>query len=93
METLISTGTIRSIKEVWWDIRPHPDFGTVELRICDGLPTLHEVGMVAALTQCLVDSFDREIDRGLPPAGPQALGGQGEQVAGRPLRHGRGHHP
>jgi YbdK family carboxylate-amine ligase len=64
METLLSTGTIGSIKEVWWDIRPHPDFGTVELRICDGLPTLHEVGMVAALAQCLVDVFDREIDKG-----------------------------
>ncbi|MGB8649278.1 MAG: glutamate--cysteine ligase [Mycobacteriales bacterium] len=64
MATLLSTGTIGSIKEVWWDIRPHPDFGTVELRICDGLPTLHEVGMVAAVSQCLVDSFDRELDRG-----------------------------
>ena len=64
METLISTGTIGSIKEVWWDIRPHPTYGTVELRICDGLPTLHEVGMVAALSQCLVDVLDREIDKG-----------------------------
>ena len=64
METLIKTGTIDSIKEVWWDIRPHPTFGTVELRICDGLPTLREVGMVAALSHCLVDSFDRELDKG-----------------------------
>jgi carboxylate-amine ligase len=64
METLISTGTIGSIKEVWWDIRPHPTYGTVELRICDGLPTLHEIGMVAALSQCLVDVLDREIDKG-----------------------------
>ncbi len=64
METLLSTGTIGSIKEVWWDIRPHPTYGTVELRICDGLPTLYEVGMVAALSQCLVDVLDREIDKG-----------------------------
>ncbi len=64
METLIKTGTIASIKEVWWDIRPHPTYGTVELRICDGLPTIAEVGMVAALSQCLVDSFDREIEKG-----------------------------
>jgi len=64
METLIKTGTIGSIKEVWWDIRPHPTYGTVELRICDGLPTLREVGMVAALSHCLVDSFDRELDKG-----------------------------
>ena len=64
MDTLIKTQTIDSIKEVWWDIRPHPTYGTVELRICDGLPTLAEVGMVAALSQCLVDTFDREIDKG-----------------------------
>ncbi len=64
METLIKTQTISSIKEVWWDIRPHPVYGTVELRICDGLPTLAEVGMVAALSQCLVEMMDREIDKG-----------------------------
>ncbi len=64
METLIKTGTIDSIKEVWWDVRPHPTYGTVELRICDGLPTMAEVGMVAALSQCLVDTLDREIDKG-----------------------------
>lgn len=64
METLISTGTITSIKEVWWDIRPHPQFGTVELRVCDGIPTLAEVGMVAALAQCLVEKLDAELDRG-----------------------------
>ena len=50
METLIKTRTIASIKEVWWDIRPHPTYGTIEMRICDGLPTLAEVAMVAALT-------------------------------------------
>lgn len=64
METLIKTDTIASIKEVWWDIRPHPVYGTVELRVCDGLPTLAEVGMVAALTQCLVEMMDREVDKG-----------------------------
>jgi len=64
METLISSETISSIKEVWWDIRPHPTYGTVELRVCDGLPTLREVGMVAALTQCLVQRFDSQLDQG-----------------------------
>ena len=64
MDTLLRTKAISSIKEVWWDIRPHPNFGTVELRICDGIPTLSEVGMVAAVSQCLVDMFDRELDKG-----------------------------
>ncbi|RBY93499.1 carboxylate--amine ligase [Blastococcus sp. TF02-8] len=64
METLIRAGAIESVREVWWDIRPHPDFGTVELRVCDGLPTLDEIGAVAALTQCLVEQFDTQLDRG-----------------------------
>ena len=64
MEALVSSHAIESIREVWWDIRPHPGFGTVELRICDGLPTLDEIGCVAALAQCLVDRFDRQLDNG-----------------------------
>ncbi len=64
METLLRAGTIRSIKEVWWDIRPHPDFGTIEIRICDGVPTLREIGMVTALSQCLVQLFSLQLDRG-----------------------------
>jgi carboxylate-amine ligase len=64
MELLISSHAIESVREVWWDIRPHPNFGTVELRICDGLPTIDEIGCVAALAQCLVDRFDRQLDDG-----------------------------
>ena len=64
MGTLVASGTIETIREIWWDIRPHPGFGTVELRICDGLPTLQEVGAVAALSQCLVDQLNTQLDRG-----------------------------
>ncbi|MDQ1710422.1 MAG: glutamate---cysteine ligase / carboxylate-amine ligase [Frankiaceae bacterium] len=64
METLVCSNTIKTIREVWWDIRPHPNFGTVELRICDGLPTLREVAAVAAMSQCLVTRFDSLLDRG-----------------------------
>lgn len=64
LETLLKAGTIASIKEVWWDIRPHPDFGTIEIRMFDGIPTLREVGMAAALSQSLVELFDHQLDRG-----------------------------
>lgn len=64
MDTLISTQAVQSVREVWWDVRPHPDFGTVEIRVCDGLPTLDEVAAVAALSQCLVHKLDHELDRG-----------------------------
>ena len=46
------------------DVRPHPNFGTVELRVCDGMPTLYEVGAVTALFQALVQRMDRQLDDG-----------------------------
>ena len=64
MDGQVRAGTIRTIKEVWWDVRPHPDFGTVEIRIADAVPTAREVGMLAALVQCLVHLFDTQLDRG-----------------------------
>jgi carboxylate-amine ligase len=72
MATQLRAGTISTIKEVWWDIRPHPDFGTVEVRIADAVPTFREVGMLAALVQCLVVLFDTQMDRGygLPSRSP-----------------------
>ena len=65
METLVSSAAISTVREVWWDIRPHPDFGTVELRMCDGIPTLSEVAAIAALGQCLVSHLDTWLDEGL----------------------------
>ncbi|MCU1452429.1 MAG: glutamate--cysteine ligase [Acidimicrobiales bacterium] len=64
METLVSSAAISSVREVWWDIRPHPDFGTVELRMCDGIPTLSEICAIAALAQSLVARLDALDDRG-----------------------------
>ncbi|MCU1353360.1 MAG: glutamate--cysteine ligase [Acidimicrobiales bacterium] len=64
METLVSSAAISTVREVWWDIRPHPDFGTVELRMCDGIPSLSEICAVAALAQSLVARLDGLDDRG-----------------------------
>ena len=72
MTTLVSAKAIKSIREVWWDIRPHPNFGTVELRICDGLPRLCEVATVAAMSQCLVEWMDGLLDRGFTLPVPKA---------------------
>jgi glutamate---cysteine ligase / carboxylate-amine ligase len=52
--TLISAGAIESVREIWWDIRPHPYFGTLEVRVCDVPSTLNEAASLAALIQCLV---------------------------------------
>lgn len=70
VDTMQATGAIGGIREIWWDIRPHPDFGTVELRMCDGIPTLREVAAVAALAQCLVEELDRCLTAGEQPGQP-----------------------
>ena len=57
-------GAIRSVRELWWDVRPHPGFGTVELRICDAMGTLDEILALAALAQCLVADLNDRFDAG-----------------------------
>lgn len=46
-EKLRRSGGIESLKDIWWDIRPNADYGTIELRICD---TPHRIDQIAALT-------------------------------------------
>jgi glutamate---cysteine ligase / carboxylate-amine ligase len=54
VQTLIRTNCIDNGKKIWWDIRPHPFFGTVEFRIFDMPLTLDDVMAIAALCQSLV---------------------------------------
>ena len=61
---LIATGFINTIREIWWDIRPHHNFGTVEVRVCDMPANLEQVLALTALIQCLVVALSREIDEG-----------------------------
>lgn len=64
VDHLISTGFIKSIREIWWDVRPHAGFGTVEVRVMDmPLNMRHLLGLVA-LTQCLIAAISELIDRG-----------------------------
>lgn len=71
MQTLMDARAITSIREVWWDIRPHPGFGTIELRICDAAPTVSETVAIAALAQALIHSIDQRIDDGTLPPPPR----------------------
>jgi carboxylate-amine ligase len=64
VQDMFTTGVIDTLSEIRWDIRPVPALGTIEMRICDGLATLEEVGAIAALTQCLVDDFSTLLDNG-----------------------------
>ncbi|TVP95682.1 MAG: YbdK family carboxylate-amine ligase [Planctomycetaceae bacterium] len=61
---LVDTEFIRSIREIWWDIRPHHNFGTVEIRICDMPGSLGDVAGLVAIMHCLVKKLSDEIDEG-----------------------------
>ena len=61
---LVGTGFINTIREIWWDIRPHHNFGTVEIRVCDIPANLDQVIGLVALVQCLVHTISQEIDEG-----------------------------
>ena len=65
MITLVNARAIESVREIWWDVRPHPNFGTIEVRICDGLPTLDEVLAATALIQALVVWLGDQYDEGV----------------------------
>ncbi|AXB43901.1 glutamate--cysteine ligase [Amycolatopsis albispora] len=64
VDDMFVTGVIDHFSEIRWDIRPAPHFGTIEMRVCDGVPTLEEVAAIAAFTQCLVDDFSTRLDQG-----------------------------
>ncbi len=61
---MIDTGFISTIREIWWDVRPHHNFGTVEVRVCDMPGNLEDVLSIAALIQCLVTALSTLIDEG-----------------------------
>ena len=61
---MVGTGFINTIRELWWDVRPHHNFGTVEIRMCDMPGNLSDVLSLAALMQCLVKALSDEIDHG-----------------------------
>lgn len=53
VDLLIRTGSIDNAKKIWWDIRPHPFFPTLEVRICDLPMRIEETIAIAALCQAL----------------------------------------
>jgi carboxylate-amine ligase len=54
VQTLIKTGCIEEPTKIWWDIRPHPRFPTLEFRMCDCVTKIDEVIAIAALIQAVV---------------------------------------
>jgi glutamate---cysteine ligase / carboxylate-amine ligase len=48
------TGCIADYTHIWWDIRPHPRLGTIEMRVCDAVTRLEDVVAITAFFQALV---------------------------------------
>ena len=71
---LYETGSITEHTQVWWSVRPHLVFPTVEFRICDGQPDIAEARSLVALIYSLTARLARAHDEGEPlPAWPNRL--------------------
>jgi glutamate---cysteine ligase / carboxylate-amine ligase len=56
---LMKLHCIDNPKKIWWDVRPHPVFGTLEFRMCDVTTKVEEACAIAALTQAIVVKLHR----------------------------------
>jgi carboxylate-amine ligase len=63
---LYRTGSITEHTQIWWSVRPHLAYPTVEIRICDGQPDLAEAQSLAALAYALAARCARAYDEGEP---------------------------
>ena len=59
-EFLRDCGIVASIKDLYWDIRPKPEYGTVEIRVCDTPLDIVQAAALAAFAQCLARKLLRE---------------------------------
>jgi carboxylate-amine ligase len=58
------TGCIADYTHIWWDIRPHPRLGTVEIRVCDAVTRVEDAVAIAAYCQALVKHYCDRYERG-----------------------------
>lgn len=54
LEILVTTGCIENGTKIWWDVRPHPYYPTLEFRVCDACTRVDEALCIAALLQALI---------------------------------------
>ncbi len=83
---LYETGSVTEHTQIWWSVRPHLQFPTVEIRICDAQPELAEARSLVALIYSLTARIARALDEGEPlPSWPHRLL---EENLWRAIRHG-----
>ncbi len=78
------TGCIADYTQIWWDIRPHPRLGTIEVRVCDGVTRVEHAVAIAAYCQALVKHLSEQIERGEEiPSYHRILTNENKWLAGR----------
>jgi carboxylate-amine ligase len=87
VDLLVRTGSIVEFTQLWWSVRPHHSFGTVEVRICDAQTTAPEADALAELMVACVAQALREIDAGETP--PDLPGRLIEENMWRAIRYGQ----
>jgi carboxylate-amine ligase len=71
---LYETGSVTEHTQIWWSVRPHLVFPTVEIRICDAQPEIAEARSLVALIYSLTARIARALDEGEPlPSWPHRL--------------------
>jgi carboxylate-amine ligase len=74
VERGVRTGSFEDYTYIWWDLRPHPKLGTIEIRICDGQTRLENVAGLVALIQSLAATLAERYERdGARPSEPRTL--------------------
>jgi glutamate---cysteine ligase / carboxylate-amine ligase len=87
IDFLLATGSIVEYTQVWWSVRPHFTFGTVEVRICDAQSSAQEAEALTALIVACVAQAARDEDDGRPFADPPRR--LIEENLWRAIRHGQ----
>jgi len=88
IELLVDTGSIVEYTQVWWSVRPHFSFGTVEVRICDAQSTASEADALTQLVVACIAQAARDEDDGVPL--PDHPGRLLEENLWRAIRFGQG---
>lgn len=65
IDLLVKTNCIDNGKKIWWDVRPHPFFPTLEFRVCDIPTRVDDTIAIAALFQAIVAKLNKLIDKNL----------------------------
>ena len=68
VEFMVRSGVMEDYTYLWYDVRPHPNFGTVEVRCCDSQTRVEHTVALAALIQAMVKELSEHYDEGKPLA-------------------------